>query len=571
MRKSFYLSLAGSVVLLASCGKQDVEVLPEGLIAFRQAGLVSSFSAMVDTKASVVDDASLASSGFNVTCTTGSVGSETQVWNNVAFTKSGSYYVAGGDGKWWPATNPSYHFYGANAAITFNAGGPTVEATNATDVVCAYMPSPAYKTPNTLEFKHIFARITDVTMEAATGYTISGISVTITPKTGGTYNLRTGSGQTDGTGWSSLTTGSATGIANATPGTKSNDLYLVPGTYTLTASWTATRGEYTQTFTGRTCDISVIGGKCNTITANFTGDATQVMFDVSVTDWGSNTIAIGTFPTVSAEDFEINGDFTVDGSGTKVRFAKGNLQAVIGTGISDYRATASSWKFADNQWDYVGNAAGNTSFAVGSTVDLFGWVGASASYDSYGLCTNASTKNAYYGTSASDALKTDWGSIPGVISACGTGWRTLTSAEWNYVFSTRASGATVNGTSNARYTHATINTDGTGVNGMILFPDGVTIAAGEATTWGAINDNSSWATKCTTSQWSALESKGCVFLPAAGRRYGTSVYNAGSFGSYWSSSVNDEYGAYYVYFGSGYLNPQGDNVRCRGFSVRLAR
>ena len=254
-----------------------------------------------------------------------------------------------------------------------------------------------------------------------------------------------------------------------------------------------------------------------------------------------------------------------------MEFAPGNLQAVIGTGISDYRATASSWKFADNQWDYVGNAAGNTSFAVGSTVDLFGWVGASASYDSYGLCTNASTKNAYYGTSASDALKTDWGSIPGVISACGTGWRTLTSAEWNYVFSTRASGATVNGTSNARYTHATINTDGTGVNGMILFPDGVTIAAGEATTWGAINDNSSWATKCTTSQWSALESKGCVFLPAAGTRNGTSVYDAGSRGYYWSSSVRNEYRAYYVYFNSGYLLPQSNGYRYDGFSVRLAR
>lgn len=52
---------------------------------------------------------------------------------------------------------------------------------------------------------------------------------------------------------------------------------------------------------------------------------------------------------------------------------------------------------------------------------------------------------------------------------------TLTSAEWTYLFDTRESGSTVFGKSNARYAEATINTDGTGVNGMILFPDGVRI------------------------------------------------------------------------------------------------
>lgn len=67
--------------------------------------------------------------------------------------------------------------------------------------------------------------------------------------------------------------------------------------------------------------------------------------------------------------------------------------------------------------------------------------------------------------------------------------------------------ATYNGTSNARYTEATINTDATGINGMILFPDGVTIANGEATSWGNINSNSSWGTKCTSAQWTALEAK----------------------------------------------------------------
>lgn len=63
----------------------------------------------------------------------------------------------------------------------------------------------------------------------------------------------------------------------------------------------------------------------------------------------------------------------------------------------------------------------------------------------------------------------------------------------------------------------------------------------------------------------------CVFLPAAGNRNGTSVNNAGSNGNYWSSSVNNENNAYNVNFNSGNLNPQNNNNRYNGFSVRLAR
>ena len=63
----------------------------------------------------------------------------------------------------------------------------------------------------------------------------------------------------------------------------------------------------------------------------------------------------------------------------------------------------------------------------------------------------------------------------------------------------------------------------------------------------------------------------CVFLPAAGYRNGTGVNNVGSNGNYWSSSVNNENNAYNVNFNSGNLNPQNNNNRYNGFSVRLVR
>lgn len=496
------------------------------------------------TKATVVDASTLASTGFYANATTGALGAETAVWTNARFTVSGDRYRS--DGKVWPdGADPHYRFYASNVSLTHGASGPTVNATNGTDVVVAINDSPAYKTANGLSFTHIFGRIGSVVVEAESGFTISGINIRLTPVTGGTYSLREGAGHTDRKGWSGLTTGTATTIATAVGG-NANDLYVVPGTYTLTATWTASKNGASHTFTDKTVDVTVSAGMHNTIT---------------LTLGGGNLKYAAKFSVSAAK---------------QVEFAPGNLQAVIGSGpdATGYIYTASSWKFAEHQWDYIGNAAGNTSLAAGTTVDLFGWVGASASYDSYGLCTNNSSNNAYYGISKSDALKTDWGSIPGVVSACGDGWYTLTMDEWKYVISERASGATVNGTSDARYTYATINTDGTGVNGIILFSDGVTIIRGEATAWGAINNTSAWATKCTTAQWSALESKGCVFLPAAGLRSRTSVGSVGSMGNYWSGTPypsGTTVASYRLSFNSSSINPQYDSYRHAGFYVRLAR
>ena len=61
----------------------------------------------------------------------------------------------------------------------------------------------------------------------------------------------------------------------------------------------------------------------------------------------------------------------------------------------------------------------------------------------------------------------------------------------------------------------------------------------------------------------------CIFLPAAGYRGGTSVYDVGSRGYYWSSSLGEYYpnNAYYLYFGSGDVD-WGGNYRHYGRTVR---
>ena len=261
---------------------------------------------------------------------------------------------------------------------------------------------------------------------------------------------------------------------------------------------------------------------------------------------------------------ELNGLFTINASGDKVQFSQGNLQYFCST-------SAPEWRFAEHQYDYV--AFDGSAYAENSEkwIDLFGYgtSGYNNGQTSYQPYSTSVSYGDYYTNNLTG--NADWGynAISNGGNTENSGWRTLTSAEWGYLFNTRASGSTVNGTSNARYTHATIRTDVSGgVNGMILFPDGVTIANSEATSWGTVNGNSAYATKCTSAQWSALEGKGCVFLPAACDRYGSTVRFVGE-GYYWSSSPYDKDRAWRVYFYSGFLFPQSYYYRNDGHSVRL--
>lgn len=250
------------------------------------------------------------------------------------------------------------------------------------------------------------------------------------------------------------------------------------------------------------------------------------------------------------------GQFSVSAT-KKVTFSSGNLQAT-------WDGTSWNWHFAENQWDYIGNAAGNTSIngdgtvsASNVTVDLFGWVGASNTTWTGDLGTTGNAamhgiSNSFdgYGDNASEALKSDWGNT---ISD-GYTWFTLSSAEWTYLFNTR----TVNGGQGSGKSY----TLGQSVNdklGVVIYPDDYT---------GSVYAGSDWPT---------FEAAGCVFLPVAGFRAGmqANVYDAGTNGFYWSSSLYDADKPYYVFFSSVFLNPAagGDDYGARfyGRSVRLVR
>ena len=281
-------------------------------------------------------------------------------------------------------------------------------------------------------------------------------------------------------------------------------------------------------------------------------------------------------------------------SGTTVKFSQGNLQ-YIGSATTPY------WKFADNQYDYLGTTTVQNSSDTGKDRDLFGWATSGyhtstttdATYDATWVhyqpwatsnsegSVNKSINNYEYGPSTNniatnaswngDTWKVcDWGHNA-ILNGGNTAdtWRTLTSAEWLYLFGMESSGTDTSGHARYRkYFRATVNS----VQGIVVLPDDIggisnipeESSRGTASTFGGKT--------YTKAEWTTLEAAGCVFLPAAGKRKDTTVDEVGSLGVYWSSTAYGIYNAYSLYFNSSSMLPaRVYGARYFGYSVRLVR
>ena len=253
----------------------------------------------------------------------------------------------------------------------------------------------------------------------------------------------------------------------------------------------------------------------------------------------------------------IAGLFSV-GKDKQIFFSKGNLRATTSNSGASW-----SWSFANNQWDFVGNKAANTTIngngtvSENGTVDLFNWVGAASSWTGaaqYGISNSYEIVD--YGNTSGEALKSDWGKVFGEDSK----WYTLSKDEWDYLFFKRGSNS---------YVKATVNNK----SGIILLPDDWDT---KTYTLKGYNDGSSAFTnnKITSQIWqSTLQPAGAVFLPLAGNRYHNSQNQwvvATAYGYYWSSTSNGVYASDYLSFTSS--NVSITNIRrYNGMSVRLVR
>ena len=296
MKNFILLLFAASLTLAAaSCNKENFNSTSGNRngtpdeIAFRSKGLEID----VTSKATAVETLT----SFYVSASTGTAGTNDKyVWKSVSFSKSGNIYTGG---KYWPDTDPKYHFYASNVNFNCTDGSaPTISINGISDdIVCAVCTSPTHRDVNSLTFNHIFTRLGSVTVSGPeNGYELSAVSIKLTPKTKGKYNLFTGTGEINGAGWTDTVAGSETEIASADGQTKQNDIYLIPDTYTLTAKYTLKKGDYSRDFTN-TKEIELVSGKINSIKASIPEpgngqEAKDIVFTVELTQWKTNVMSI---------------------------------------------------------------------------------------------------------------------------------------------------------------------------------------------------------------------------------------------------------------------------------------
>ncbi|MBO4580967.1 MAG: hypothetical protein J5701_01595 [Bacteroidales bacterium] len=260
-----------------------------------------------------------------------------------------------------------------------------------------------------------------------------------------------------------------------------------------------------------------------------------------------------------------SGEFVFSVSKTqKVYFSPGNLQwTAKGSHMTaDGNIIAGTWRFAPRQWDTVGINNGNVNANYTGWIDLFGW-GTSGYKQKYPYMTSLSSAD--YGDNETNIAATcyDWGVYNAIVNprtqttdAPGT-WRTLTKEEWIYLLETRDT------PSGVRFAKSTVN----GVPGLLIVPDNWNTSA-----FLLFNTNiytAVYASNIITSdEWMKLDSAGCVFLPAAGERNGTSVNSVGNRGSYWSASCYSCLYSHLLFFNLSYL---GTSNFCARFSCNAVR
>lgn len=249
-----------------------------------------------------------------------------------------------------------------------------------------------------------------------------------------------------------------------------------------------------------------------------------------------------------APDGLLPGVFSVSPN-TYVSFSQGNLQ---------YKPYPGLWRFANHQYDYVGDLSSGTVYVADMKCDNLdisdyypGWL------DLFGFGTGYSpTKTSNVNTDYS--VYSEWGNNTISNAENSYGWRTLTANEWDYLINTRPNAS-------ALYGQATIN----GVSGLIILPDTWNEQCAISIVRGAVDFT---ANVFTDKQWKELETYGAVFLPASGERQQTDntyLSAIGYQGKYWSSTSADADKGNNFFFASQVVASSRTRNKSFGLSVRL--
>ena len=262
----------------------------------------------------------------------------------------------------------------------------------------------------------------------------------------------------------------------------------------------------------------------------------------------SRTITVGELEATYSASFIssdlIPGLFTVDANKKQVFFSKGNLY---------YNGT--TFNFEANQYDTTPSSNGRR---VENHISHFMWCKTPEKAMALKYDNNWNEETPFF------AEKNF--TVNGY-----SGWSVLTggdNGEWNYLLNSRNTAYS----DNHRYAAVKVN----GMAGLLIFPDDFSSwpsgAGDEPQTFNTYSD-SRIDRNYTVEQFTVLQNNGCVFLPAAGYRSGSSgnasVSPVGNLGYYWSASPDGLLNAFDLRFRSGSVLPSDFSYRYQAYSVRL--
>ena len=208
------------------------------------------------------------------------------------------------------------------------------------------------------------------------------------------------------------------------------------------------------------------------------------------------------------------------------------------------------WRFAPEQYEYVGQDNENISATYPKWIDIFGW----------GTGSNPTL------TDASDYEYlnfVDWGT--NAVSNGGNSmniWHTLTNAEWSYIFYFRPD-------AESKCSIGNVN----GLVGLIILPDNWSLPIGCSFNCGFSEDYDDWSHNIyTIAKWTDMEAAGAVFLPCSGDRFETDYCSDdGSYmssGRYSDTGVDGDTGC--IHFSAAGVQISG-NPNNIAFAVRLVQ
>lgn len=265
--------------------------------------------------------------------------------------------------------------------------------------------------------------------------------------------------------------------------------------------------------------------------------------------------------------------FSVD-EDHRVFVSRGNLQ---------YVPCEDKWQFPLEQYEYIGNAPGNTTpleegrATMCDIIDLFGW--GTSGHNHGAVCYQpwaiSETGTDYYAYGDPDADlndndgTADWGynviHWDDNVTPENYGWRTMTNDEWHYMFDVRVT------PSGIRYAKGNID----GRNGLFMLPD-----EWDSNIYTLNNPNEGdvdySVNTVTMSDWKdVLEAHGVMFLPCGGDRQGLVCETQATNGDYWSATHDERPDhptwAHQMYFTPTEVTPDAAYGRIKGRAVRLVK